>query len=79
MRPMADADIKAEMKKAVLELQSLANEFNSALDRTSAKIEANDPIGSGLKDLYQHVSARSEELLAQLDRLQNSLSTSAPK
>ena len=33
---MADADIKAEMKKAVLELQSLANEFNSALDRTSA-------------------------------------------
>lgn len=79
MRPMADADIKAEMKKAVLELQSLASELNNALDRTSAEIEANDPIGSGLKDLYERVSARSEELLAQLDRLQDSLSTSRPR
>ena len=57
---MADADIKAEMKKAVLELQSLANELNSALDRTSAKIEANDLIGSGLKDLYERVNARAQ-------------------
>ena len=56
---MADADIKAEMKKAMLELQSLANELNSALDRTSAKIEANDLIGSGLKDLYERVNARA--------------------
>ena len=69
--PIADADIKAEMKKAVLELQSLANELNSALDRTSAKIEANDLIGSDLKDLYERVNARSEEILTQLDRLED--------
>ena len=76
---MADADIKAEMKKAVLELQSLTGELNSALDLAAAKIEATDPIGSGLKELYERVSARSEELLDQLDRLQNSLNTSGPK
>ena len=41
---MADADIKAEMKKTVLELQSLTGELNSALDLAAAKIEATDPI-----------------------------------
>jgi hypothetical protein len=75
---MTAADTKAEMKKAILELQSLASEFNSALERTSEKIEANDTIGSSLRALYERVSARSEEILAQLDRLQDSLNTSAP-
>jgi hypothetical protein len=76
---MADADIKAEMKKTVLELQSLTGELNSALDLAAAKIEATDPIESGLKELYERVTARSEELLDQLGRLQNSLNTPAPK
>jgi chromosome segregation ATPase len=72
---MGDAYIKAEMKKAVLELLSLTAEWESALDLAAAKIEAADPIRSGLKDLYERVSARSEELLAQLDRLQTSLNS----
>ena len=76
---MAAADTKAEMKKQILELQSLASEFNSALDGASAKIEANDGIGRGLRELYERISARSEELLAQLDRMQNSLDTSNPR
>jgi len=76
---MADADIKAAMKKTVLELQSLTGELNSALDLAAAKIEATDPIESGLKELYERVTARSEELLDQLGRLQNSLNTPAPK
>ena len=76
---MADADIKAEMKKTVLELQALTGESNSALDLAAAKIEATDPIGSSLKVLYERVSARAEELLNQLDRLQNSLNTSDPR
>ena len=67
------AGTKAEMKKVIIELQALTGEFNSALDRTSAKIEANDNIGSGLRDLYERISARSQEMLDQLDRLQNSL------
>ena len=75
---MAAADTKAEMKKAILEIQSLVGEFNSALDRASAQIEANDGFGPGLRELYERVSARSEELLAQLDRMQKSLNPSGP-
>ena len=71
---MADADIKAEMKKAVLELQSLGLELNEAVEQAAANIEAKDGnIGQGLRDLYDRVSARSEEILAQLDRLQDGL------
>ena len=36
---MADADIKAEMKKAVLELQSLGLELNGAVEQAAANIE----------------------------------------
>ena len=61
---MADADIKAEMKKAVLELQSLSLELNEAVEQAAANIEAKDGnIGQGLRDLYDRVSARSEEFL----------------
>ena len=70
---MADADTKAEIKKAILELKSLGVELNNALDRATAEIEANKLIVSGLRDLYERVSARSEEILAQIDRLQDEL------
>ena len=76
---MADADTKAEIKKAILELQSLASELNSALEQTSAKVDANNPVSSDLRDLYERFRARSDEILAQLDRLQNSLSVLGPK
>ena len=71
---MADADIKAEMKKAVIELQSLGVELSKALEQAAANIEAKDgAIGQGLREVYDRVSARSEEILAQLDRLQDGL------
>ena len=76
---MADADTKAEIKKAILELKSLGVEVNNALDRATAEIESDKLIGSGLRDLYDRFSARSEEILAQIDRLQHSLSKSVPK
>ena len=76
---MTDADTKAEIKKAIIELQSLGVELKNALDRATAKIEANKLIGSGLRDLYERFSARSEEILTQIDRLQHSLSKSRPK
>lgn len=77
--PMTDADTKAEMKKVILELQSLGTELNSALDLAAAKIDANQRVGSALKELYDRTNARSEELLAQLERLQTSLSISSSK
>jgi len=74
MADMADADIKAEMKKAILELQSLGVELNEAVEQPAANIESKDGnIGQGLRDIYDRVSARSEEILAQLDRLQDGL------
>ena len=70
---MADADTKAEIKKAILEFQSLGVELNNALDRATEEIEANKLIGSELRDMYERVCARSDEILAQIDRLQDEL------
>jgi hypothetical protein len=76
---VAEADIKCEMKKTILELQGLATELGKNLETAAAQIEATDGrIGHGLRDLYERVNARSEQLLAELDRLQKDLVASKP-
>jgi hypothetical protein len=76
---VSEADIKCEMKKTILELQSMANELGDALEKAAARVEAADGhIGNSLRDLYERSNARSEELLAQLDRLQTEIVASEP-
>jgi hypothetical protein len=76
---VSEADIKCEMKKTILELQGLATELGKNLETAVAQIEATDGrIGHGLRDLYERANARSEQLLAELDRLQKDLVASKP-
>ena len=75
---MSEADTRCEMKKTILELQSLANELGDALEKSAARVEADGHIGHSLRDIYERSNARSEELLAKLDRLQTDIVKSEP-
>ena len=70
----SEADVKAEMKKAMIELRSLGVELTNALDRAAQNIEAKEGFMlPSLREVYQRVTARSEEILRQLDQFQDEL------
>ena len=73
-------EIKAKMESLTKELQLLGKELNKAIDQAAENIEVKDGlIVHGLREVFERVTARSEEILGQLDSLQDELNKQGGK